>query len=128
MNFLPIVTRLTLMNRLNRYKNSSIDLAKIKMAIAYIKGVRCLRSLFLKIIAAGLAIFLLINGLNLFYITFLFAPVTQISKAYIALFFVLYFGAVAGIILYFFSHRKWMEMFDIDELTEQFNNKKKSET
>lgn len=115
-----ILMGLMLMDRLRRYKNKSMDLAKINMSIAYVRVVKQLRLLFLKMMAGGLWVLLLMNGLNLFYITFLmFAPVTDTAKFYVMTGITIAYLLVATItFIYFFSEQKWMEMFNVDELLE----------
>lgn len=108
------------MDRLRRYKSKSVDLAKINMTIAYVRVIKQLRLLLLKMMAGGLWILLLMNGLNLFYVTFLmFAPVTDTTKFYVMMGITLVYLLVAAMtFFYFFSERKWMEMFNVDDLVE----------
>ena len=114
----------------NAYRQNSMDLAKIKMSLLYIKGIETSRLLFVSLLSVGVCLIFFITGLVLFHATlFLYTPWDMVTKMYIGFSFAMIYLLVSVIAFsYIFSQAKWLKMFHAEGIVDNLIKKPSAKT
>jgi hypothetical protein len=93
-------------------KNISVDIAKIESAVGYVQGVKKARLVGIGIAGLLLALVFVGTGFILLHMAFLYyVPWNPKTKATaVAILGAFYFLAPIGIVMYFLSEKKWLEL------------------
>lgn len=94
------------------------NMAKFKMQLGYLKGVKTCRSLCLSFVGAVACLILVVSGIIIFNVSFFaFSPYSAEFKMWIGLLSsVVYLGAAAAIFLSVFTEERWLEIFHAQDL------------
>jgi len=115
--FQQLVSSLLLLNIVGRYKNRT-SLMKIKVAQAYVHGVKKTRIFFLGVLCVSVSIIFLINGLSLVQEAFFnYSMWSNEMKFAVALSIggIEFLGA-AGILIYLFREETWSKFSGIQKV------------
>lgn len=100
------------------YRKHTMDLARLKMSLLYLKSIEVFRLLFISLLSVGVCLFFLVGGLVLFHaVLFLYAPWDATTKMLVgfSLSFI-YLGISVGAFMYIFSQAKWLKIFYADDI------------
>lgn len=110
---------------LGQYKDNTVEAAKLQSYIVYLKSIRTMRLLFISILGIGFCLLLLVSGIFLFHLSLLlYGPWSNNTKMIITLVSAaIYIGGSIGVFIYIFSQKKWMEIFNADDIVEKVKEK-----
>lgn len=101
-------------------QESTLELAKLKISLVYLKSIKTFRVLFMSLFAIGTCIVLMTIGIILFHIILLvYFPWSIQTKVVVSLGFVVaYFIAVIFICAQLFLESKWLRIFHAEALAQ----------
>ena len=104
-----------------QYKPATTDLAKIHASMIYLQTVKTTRLLFISLLGIKFCMFLFISAFILLHVGLIFyAPWSDDTKMTITIVCaVIYLAASVGAFVYGFSQKKWMEIFNVDEVLDK---------
>ena len=110
-------------------QRDSLDLAKLKMSLVYVKSINTFRLLFMSLLGIGVCLILLISGIILLHtILFLYMPWSIETKIYAGLSLIgVYFFTAFNMCSYIFSQEKWLKIFHADCIVENLAPQSSSE-
>ena len=113
----------------NSFQRSTMDLAKLKMSLLYLKSIETSRLLFASLLGIGICLVLLMSSVFLFHASiFLYSSWSAAAKMWFGIFFaVLYMALAAAGFIYIFSQAKWLKIFHAGNIADDLNKKSSSE-
>ena len=114
---------------INSYRQASMDLARLRISLLYVKSIETFRLLFVSLLGMGLCMIFLITGLVLFHLALLvYTPWTNETKMYVGFACAgVYFLLAAGIVTYIFSQANWLKIFHAEDLVNNLTSEEASE-
>lgn len=108
---------------------ASMEIARLKMSLLYIKSIETSRLLFISLLGIGVCLVFMTIGLIIFHATlFLYAPWSAATKMYVGFAFTAIYFSIAGIAFsYVFSQDKWLKIFHADSIINSLKDKSSPE-
>ena len=97
---------------------NSMEIARLKMSLIYVKSVDTFRWLFISLLGIGACLIFLMSSLIVLHTTlFLYIPWSIEAKMYVSFSLAgIYFLIAVIISSYIFSHAQWMKIFNADKI------------
>ena len=114
---------------LNQSPTSSININRLKMSLAYVKGIKTFRLMFISFLGVCVLLIFLLAGLILFNVT-LFAYTSFIIQTKMVIGFsltFLYLFISGWLFYYLFKQETWMSMFHTEEIMKEIAGKVNAE-
>ncbi len=111
--------------KFDAYRLASVDLARLKMSLLYIKGIKTSRLLLINLLGMVLCLVFLITSLIIFHTTlFLYAPWSIQTKMVVGILFAtIYLLISIWVFLSIFSQDKWLHIFHADHMIDRLRKK-----
>jgi hypothetical protein len=105
------------------YRKSTVELARLKIALLYVKSIETFRLLFLSLLGVGVCLFFLLGSMVLFHaVLFNYTPWSTTTKMYLGFFLSLvYFLLAVSAFYYVFSQTKWLKIFYADDIVKKLS-------